>query len=161
MLFDGTLERGKETQLIAALLAAGSDCNHQAPNGETPLIGAASLAAEEAGLQLLDAGALPDLKGAFKETALHWAANLGLRRFVTRLIEKGADVDLKDARYNSPPIGWAIHGRYNAPRGSQGQHHEVVALLVRAGARLEPEWLVDERVSADPLMRSALGNARE
>lgn len=146
MLFDGTLESGKETQIIAALLAAGADCNYQAANGETALIGAASLAAEGVGLQLLDAGALPDLKGAFKETALHWAANLGLGRLVARLIEKGADVNLKDARYNSPPVGWAIHG----------QHHEVVALLVGAGAKLEPGWLLDEQVCADPLMLSAL-----
>ena len=74
MLFDGTLERGKELPLIEALLAAGADVNHQAPNGETALIGAASLGAEDVGLRLLDAGAQADLRGAFEETALHWAA---------------------------------------------------------------------------------------
>jgi ankyrin repeat protein len=66
MLFDGTLERGKGVSLIDALLSAGADCNHQAANGETPLIGAASLAAEEVGLRLLDSGARPDLQGGFK-----------------------------------------------------------------------------------------------
>jgi ankyrin repeat protein len=156
MLFDGTLQRGKEKPLIDILLAAGSDCNHQASNGETPLIGAASLAAEEVGLRLLDAGARPELRGAFKETALHWAAHMGLRRLVTRLIEKGADVNLKDARYNSPPVGWALHGCYNSPSRTQAEHHQVVAVLVRAGARVEPDWLVDEQLNSDLRMRSAL-----
>lgn len=156
MLFGGTLERGKETQLIAALLDAGADCNFQAPKGETALIGAASLAAEDVGLQLLDAGARHDLKGAFGETALHWAAHLGLQRLVARLIEEGSDLNLKDRRYNATPAGWAIHGRYTSTPGRQEHHCVVVALLVGAGARIEPDWLTDERVLADPRMRLAL-----
>src|SRR4051794_30960107 len=111
MLFDGTLPKGRELPLVEALLAAGADINHQAPNGETPLIGAASLAAEDVGLRLLDAGAQPDLTGGFGETALHWAANLGLPRLVARLIERASDLNRKDARYNSTPLGWALHGR--------------------------------------------------
>src|SRR5262249_24531969 len=141
MLFNRTLERGKEMPVVEALLAAGADYNHQAPNGETPLIGAASLLAEEVGLRLLAAGARPDARGASRETALHWAAHAGLPRLVAGLIEKGADVNLKDARYHSPPLGWAIHGRFHSPQGKQGHHHEVVALLVAAGAKVEPEWL--------------------
>ena len=47
MLFDGTLQRGKEIPFIEALLEAGADPNYQARNGETPLMGAASLNAEE------------------------------------------------------------------------------------------------------------------
>ena len=156
MLFDGTLERGKEIPLIDALLAAGADCNHQASNGETPLIGAASLDAEDVGLRLLDAGARPEHLGGFKETALHWAAHEGLCRLVARLIERGSDVNLPDDRYNSTPLGWAIHGRFNSPRGGLGGHREVFAMLVAAGAKVEPEWLADERVRADPAMLSAL-----
>jgi uncharacterized protein len=150
MLFDGTLQRGKELPLIEALLEAGADCNYRAANGETPLIGAASLSAEDVGLRLLDAGAQPNITGLFTETALHWAANVGLRRLVARLIEKGADVNLKDARFNSTPLGWAIHGRFNSPAGSEGNHHEVAALLVAAGATVEPEWLANEEVRSDP-----------
>src|SRR5436190_2018533 len=33
MLFEGTLQRGKEMAVLEALLAAGADCNHQAANG--------------------------------------------------------------------------------------------------------------------------------
>ncbi|HUQ91888.1 MAG TPA: ankyrin repeat domain-containing protein [Bryobacteraceae bacterium] len=157
MLFEGTLEKGKELALIDVLLAAGADCNHQASNGETPLIGAASLGAEEVGLRLLDSGARPDSTGRVGETALHWAAFLSLRRLVTRLLEKGAELDVKDVRYNASPLGWAIHGRFHPPPGSQGNHQEIVALLVGAGAKVEPQWLSDEQVRADSGMLAALG----
>jgi hypothetical protein len=156
MLFDGTLAHGKGIALMDVLVKAGADCNHQASNGETPLIGAASLAAEDVGLRLLESGAQPGLTGAFQETALHWAAHLGLRALVARLIEKGADVNQKDGRFHSSPLGWAIHGRFHASPGSQGNHHEVAALLVAGGARVESEWLADERVGADAEILSAL-----
>ena len=68
MLFEGTLEGGKAMPFIEAPLKAGADCNHQATNGETPLIGAASLRAEEVGLRLLEAGAQPDACSLFFAT---------------------------------------------------------------------------------------------
>ena len=61
-----------------ALIEAGADLNFQKDGkGDTPLIGAASLGAEDVGIRLLDAGANPLLRGLFGETALHWAAMLG------------------------------------------------------------------------------------
>src|SRR5260370_34248296 len=106
MLFDGTLEKGKELPLVEALLDSGADVNFQQTSypsqkpghGETPLIGAASLAAEEVALRLLDAGARPEMRGNFGETALHWAALLGEDRLAERLIP-GADIHLKDENY--------------------------------------------------------------
>ena len=156
MLFGGVLQRGKEMPLIEALLDAGADCNHQASNGETPLIGAASLAAEDVALRLLDAGAQPDTAGAFKETALHWAAHLGLHRLVARLIAEGADVNRKDARYHATPLGWALHGRFHAAPGSRDGQAEVAGLLVAAGAAVDAAWLSDEQVRADARMFAAL-----
>ncbi|HEX5431800.1 MAG TPA: ankyrin repeat domain-containing protein [Bryobacteraceae bacterium] len=154
ILFSGRLERGKELPLVDALLESGADPNHQARGGETPLIGAASLGAEKVGLRLLDAGANSRALGAGKETALHWAAHLGLDRLTARLIEKGADLNLKDAQYDSPPLGWALHGRFNSPAGSLGNHPQVVAALISAGARVQPEWLA--QIEADPEMSAAL-----
>jgi hypothetical protein len=156
MLFAGTLQRGTEMALVEALLDAGADCNHQAPNGETPLIGAASLRAEDVGLRLLDAGAQSNIRGAFKETALHWAAHLGLRRLVARLLHAGADLNAKDARYNATPLGWAIHGRIHSQPPNGGEHPEVAALLIAAGARIEPNWLTDQKVRSDSSLLSAL-----
>jgi ankyrin repeat protein len=102
MLFDGSLQWGKELPLIEALVQAGADLNFQRARedgrkSDSPLIGASSLGAEEVGLRLLDAGARPELRGLFRETALHWAALLGEDRLVERLIE-GADLNLKDEK---------------------------------------------------------------
>ena len=156
MLFEGTLQQGKELRLVEALIQAGPDLDFQ-PNGtgETPLIGAASLGAEEVGLALLDAGAEPTLRGLFGETALHWAALLGEDRLARKLIE-GADLNLKDEKYKSPPLGWAIHGWSDPPAGNHGRQREVVALLVARGARVEPEWLHSDKVRANPAMLAAL-----
>lgn len=149
MLFSGTLQRGKELPLVEALIHAGADLNfNKDGKSETPLIGAASLGAEDVGLLLLDAGARPELRGLFSETALHWAALLGEDRLVARLIP-GSDLDLKDQKYSSSPLGWAIHGWSDPPAGNHGRQREVVALLLAAGARVEPAWLESEKVQAD------------
>jgi hypothetical protein len=156
MLFGSVLERGRELALIDALVEAGADLDFQPKEkSDTPLIGAASLGAEEVGLRLVEAGARPDLRGIFGETALHWAAFLGEDRLVERLIAD-ADLDLKDNEYNSPPLGWAVHGRYNPPAGNKGKQAEVAALLVAAGARIDPQWLESPQVRADAEMLAAL-----
>ena len=92
MLFEGILRKGKELPRIEAFIQAGADLDFRrhrenGKNGDTPLIGAASLAAEDVGLWLLDAGARPELRGLFGETALHWAALLSGDRLAARLIE--------------------------------------------------------------------------
>ena len=124
MLFEGTLPTGQEIPLVDALLDAGADVDFQrsredGKKGDTPLIGAASLGAEDVGLRLLAAGAKPQLRGLFGETALHWAAMLGEDRLVSELIT-GSTVNLKDEKYNSPPLGWAIHGWCDPPAGNGG-----------------------------------------
>jgi hypothetical protein len=164
MLFNGTLQTGKELPLVDALIEGGSDPNFN-KNGksETPLIGAASLGAEDVGLRLLDAGARPEVRGLFGETALHWAAMLGEDRLTARLIP-GSDLNLRDEKYNSPPLGWAIHGWSDSPAGNHGRHHEVVALLVAAGAKVQSEWLEHEKVRTDRAMLAsfrALCNNKE
>lgn len=164
MLFEGTLKRGTELPLIDALIEAGADLDFQreredGKKSDTPLIGAASLAAEEVGLRLLEAGAQPELRGIFGVTALHWAAFLGEDRLTARLIQ-GSDINLRDERYHSPPLGWAIHGCYNPPPGNQGRQREVSALLVRAGAAVEPEWLESDEVRSDAVMLAALSSGK-
>lgn len=160
MLFEGTLSRGKELALIDELIQAGADLDFQrsgedGKKSDTPLIGAASLGAEDVGLRLLAAGARPELRGMFGETALHWASMLGEDRLALALIE-GSDVNLEDEEHHSSPLGWAIHGCYNTQAGSHGRQREVAALLVRAGARIEPQWLASEEVRADASMLAAL-----
>src|SRR5215510_5782870 len=156
MLFNDVLQKGKELPFIEALLDAGACVDFRKEGKrETPLIGAASLGAEDVGLRLLDAGAAPELRGEWGETALHWAALLGEDRLAARLIA-GMDVNLRDAKYNSTPLGWAVHGWCNPPAGNQGHQREVVELLVDAGATVEAQWLEAQQVGADLSMIAAL-----
>ena len=156
MLFEGTLKQASALPIIDTLIRSGADLNFQRNGkGDTPLIGAASLGAEDVGLPLIDAGADARLRGIFAETALHWAALLGEARLATRLIPI-SEIDLKDAKYRSSPLGWAIHGCYDPPGGNLGRQREVAALLVAAGAAVEPAWLQSEQVRADPAMIALL-----
>src|SRR5258708_15393270 len=161
MLFSAIMQTGKDLPLVEALIQAGADLNfNQDGKSETPLIGAASLGAEDVGLRLLDSGARPDLRGLFGETALHWAALLGEDRLVAKLIPV-SDLDLKDEKYSSPPLGWAIHGWSDPPAGDHGRQREVVALLLAAGARVEPAWLESEKVQADSDILGSMSARRQ
>jgi hypothetical protein len=159
MLFNGVLPRGKELPLIDALLEAGADVDFRKEGkDETPLIGAASLGAEDVAIRLLDAGAQPHLRGEGGETALHWAALFGEHRLAQRLIE-GADLELEDVRYHSTPLGWAVHSLCEPPTenpANHGHQREVAALLVAHGATVRPDWLQENTIRADPEMLSIL-----
>jgi hypothetical protein len=160
LLFEKKLQSGLELPLIDALIQAGAQIDFQRNGkGDTPLIGAASLGAEDVGLRLLDAGANPALRGLFGETALHWAALLGEAKLAKKLIP-GSDLNLKDEKYKSPPLGWAIHGFSDPPAGNRGHQIEVAKLLVAAGARVDPNWLKSEAVLSDPRMIAALRSSR-
>ena len=124
VLFADAAKKGRELDLVAALIDAGADVNFQsAPRTDTPLIGAASLGAEDVGLALLRAGARADLVGIFGETALHWAAHLGEARLAAGLIH--APIWASKTK-NSPELHWT--GRCTAgairrlgARGSTGK----------------------------------------
>lgn len=148
-LFDGTLERSREAEtavpMIDALIEAGADVNHfsreespHEPKCETPLNGAASLGAQDVGIRLIEAGADTAKINLLGETALHWAAVLGLDRLVERILRAEAphhiSLRVRDANWDSTPLGWARHGAAEPPAGSAGRHSEVIAALVRAGA---------------------------
>jgi hypothetical protein len=95
----------------------------------------------------------------FGETALHWAALLGEAKLAKKLIP-GADLDLKDEKYQSPPLGWAIHGFSDPPAGNHGHQIEVAKLLVTAGAKLDPKWLESNAVLSNKRMLAALRSSR-
>ncbi len=159
-IFEGILDRAKAVPLVDALLAAGSNVDfHEPGKGETPLMGAASLGAEDVGLRLLDAGAAIGIHGLFDETPLHWAANMGLHRLVRRMIEAGADVNAEDRKFQSSPLGWALHGWMETPpEERRGQHDQVVRQLVAAGAQVKSEWLESKEIQARPEVVAALSS---
>ncbi len=160
MVFAGTVAKGTELPLVDVLIEAGADVNfNKGGASETPLIGAASLGAQNIALRLLDAGADPQLLGMFGETALHWAALLGEERLVARLAPL-SNLDLRDGKYDSPPIGWAIHGLADPPVGDHGQQRQVIFDLLAAGASVDSAWVRDPKVAADPDLLAAMKSAR-
>jgi ankyrin repeat protein len=99
------------------------------------------------------------------QTGLHWAAYGGHADTVRLLLERGAAVDAKDESYDGTPLGWALYGWGAGPRPSgRGSYYESVALLVRAGATLDPGWYDDDedrqrawdKVQSDGRMAAAL-----
>jgi ankyrin repeat protein len=100
------------------------------------------------------------------QTGLHWAALQGHVDTARLLLQRGAAVDAKDESYGGTPLGWALYGWENSAEGKAepGRYYEVVALLVRAGAKLDPQWYEDDedrrraatKMRSDPRMLAAL-----
>jgi uncharacterized protein YdhG (YjbR/CyaY superfamily) len=93
------------------------------------------------------------------QTGLHWAAHGGYVDAVRVLLTRHAPVDVKDESFDGTPLGWALHGFTEAAKDS---YYQVVALLVAAGAPVQPEWLSDENARTNPRMILALtGKTRD
>jgi hypothetical protein len=99
------------------------------------------------------------------ETGLHWAAYAGHAEIVRLLLERAAPVDVKDKRHGGTPLDWALHGWGNsADTADRRGYYEVVGLLARAGARLDPAWHEEvknrqgaaKKIQSDPRMQAAL-----
>ena len=92
-------------------------------------------------------------------TGLHWAAFGGHVDVIRLLLARKARLDIEDESFRGTPLGWALHGWGGDPVGG---HYEAVALLVAAGATLDPLWLADPnlplpaKVRGDPRMHAAL-----
>jgi ankyrin repeat protein len=93
------------------------------------------------------------------QTGLHWAAYGGHAGTVKLLLDRGARIDATDQVYGGTPLGWALYAWGNAGDAvERTPYYEVVALLIGAGAKLDPRWCEenDEKLRADPRMQSAL-----
>jgi ankyrin repeat protein len=99
------------------------------------------------------------------QTGLHWAAWGGRANTVELLLERGALVDAKDESFGGTPLGWALYAWGNSSViAGRGHYYEVVAMLARAGAKLDPEWFEDDeerrralqKLRADSRMQAAL-----
>ena len=97
------------------------------------------------------------------ETGLHWAAYGGHAAAVRLLLEHGARVDAIEEEYDGTPLGWALYGW--GAENAQGSFYEAVALLARAGAKLEAAWFEGDedrrraaaKIRGDARMMAALG----
>lgn len=91
------------------------------------------------------------------DTPLHHASHGGHPDIVKLLLARGAEVNAVDESYEATPLGWAMYGYLHpSPEATRAKHHEVVELLVGAGAGIEAEWLADEKVRGDARMSAAL-----
>ena len=104
----------------APAFAQASDLNEQ-------LLAAARKSDAAQVKALLDKGASVDAKTRYGATPLFYASDRGSVEVVKLLLERGADVNVKDTFYNATPIVWA----------AQRNHPEVVKLLIAKGASKE------------------------
>jgi ankyrin repeat protein len=114
---------------------------------------------------LLDRGIDPAARNEQGETALHWACWSPEPEAIKLLLERGAPVDAKDNRFHATPLDMALWTWNNKPEEEVRQRpYEAVALLVRAGAKLDPDHWRDadghstmlDKISSDLRMQAAL-----
>ncbi|XP_055874641.1 ankyrin repeat and KH domain-containing protein 1-like isoform X1 [Biomphalaria glabrata] len=117
-------------EVVSLLVDRKANIEHRAKTGLTPLMEAASGGYVEVGRVLLDKGAdvnAPPVPSS-RDTALTIAADKGHYRFVELLLHRGASVDVKNKKGNSPL--WLA---------CNGGHSDVVSLLVQAEADIDSQ----------------------
>lgn len=157
-VFDARLTEQQGLAFANALISAGADLDAVHPgNGDTLLISAISLSCPSIAHRLLDKGANPDPRGLFGATALHWAAIMGMADLVKRLMDHGVYIYLRDAQYNATPLGWAVQGWLEPPRGARDEHLTCAMLLVDAGLQPDADWRNSEQIMGAKALCQALG----
>jgi ankyrin repeat protein len=89
---------------------------------------------------MLDLGFTTGARNGLGEQPLHAAAYAGNADMVRLLIDAGADVDCRDARFDSTPLAFATVGS-GERAGQTGNWIEVVRSLVDAGACRDGAWI--------------------
>ena len=140
VVFKGRTDQATAREIGALFLEAGVDPNlDYAKSGDTFLIAAASLGAEDLGLLLMDVGADIHARGLFGAGALHWSANGGLAKLVERLLAEGADLHRPDDEYGATPLGWALHSWLEGQGSKLARIVDVIRLFRERGAEI-PDW---------------------
>jgi ankyrin repeat protein len=119
------------------------------------VVEAAGSASVAAVTLMLDLGFSPGARNGFGEQPLHSAAYFGNADIVRLLIDAGADVDGRDARFDSTPLAFATVGS-GERAGRPGDWTGVVRALVDAGASRDDVWISNKPPSEEviDLLRS-------
>jgi ankyrin repeat protein len=116
---------------------------------------------------LLDRGVNPAARNKESQTPLHWACWTPQIGAIGLLLERGAPVDAIEDQYHAMPLDMALW-TWNQASSEEDRApcYQAVALLVRAGAKLDREhWRKPgeehsemlQRIDSDPRMLKALG----
>ena len=89
---------------------------------------------------MLDLGFSPHARNDLGEQPLHSAAYSGNAEVVRLLLHAGADVDARDARFDSTPLTFATVGS-GEQVGKPGDWADTVRLLIEAGASRRGVWI--------------------
>jgi hypothetical protein len=89
-------------------------------------------------------------------TALHVASFHGHIDTVRSLLRRGADVNVRDKTWKTPPLYWALAGWREKSNRSDERYYDLVAQLVASGAEVTPELRDRALVRDDPRMQAAL-----
>ncbi|MBI1872886.1 MAG: hypothetical protein HYS05_03220 [Acidobacteria bacterium] len=85
------------------------------------------------------------------------------------LLEHHAPVDAKDDTFETTPLSWALYAWSGGREHWAGDgYYEIVEQLLRAGARVDDEWLKQDghasplakRIDEDARMRAILAKTR-
>jgi len=131
------------------LLAGHPGLHDRLTDDDRAAVFEAANSASGAALRLmLDLGFSPHVRNGFGEQPLHTACYAGNAEAVRHLLEAGADVLARDARFDATPLAFATVGS-GEQAGHPGNWIEVVQLLVSAGASRHGVWIAGKPPSED------------
>jgi ankyrin repeat protein len=141
--------RRADRRLAEQVLLAHPDLRDRLSDDDLAAIFEAATSASGAAVKLmLDLGFSPQVRNDLGEQPLHTASYAGNAAAVRLLLDAGADVDARDARFNATPLAFATVGS-GEQSGRPGHWAEVVRLLVGAGASREGVWVADKPPSEE------------
>lgn len=135
-VYAGTYTDEEAKKMAEIFLEYGADVNGFGfeEKKDTPLIAAASLAADQVGILYIEKGANIHHGGCHGGTALHWAAWCGRNILLKRLITEKPEINKLCIDFKSTPLLWAVHGYISCGRKDVNLYAECIKLLLEAGA---------------------------
>jgi len=130
------------------LLAAYPDLPHRLTETDQAVIVDAASRPGQTIAFMLDCGFLTGARNDFGEQALHTAAYHGNATAVRVLLDAGADVDARDARFDATPLGFATVGS-GEHAGERGDWVGTVRQLIEAGASRQGVWITGKPPSQE------------
>jgi ankyrin repeat protein len=133
---------------------------------ESAFLSACAFGSADAVEFLLNRGIDPLTRNEDGQTGLHlasWGPHIDV---IKLLMKRGAPVDVEDDRFHATPLDMALWTWDNTSnKGERDRCYEAIALLVQAGAKLDPDhWCDDQedgsgmlrKIDDDPRMMAAL-----